>query len=277
MSDRQNDVLARIDAETAKCICGRTIPADGPSLDYCSDVCQYRYAAGQAGTEPDPELLYSIPPAETDGRAINAAVNSWVDSSSRRPSDVYWDETHHYTRQRPVDRYTMGRASYHNPPSISMRVPMRNGAREAETDWIDISRFVVSIEGPVLAGARRAELERERRITDLHAINPQQADRYLEECNGDPTQAICFAQSGIAPSTVRLARALGIGPWQLRVMAESIPGRVEEAIRWAAGTLTPSEPDPPATAEEFRRRALEHQQNRGTGPTRSDNRRWRTQ
>lgn len=40
MSDRQNDVLAAIDAETTKCICGRTIPADGPSLDYCSEDCQ---------------------------------------------------------------------------------------------------------------------------------------------------------------------------------------------------------------------------------------------
>lgn len=46
MSDRQNDVLAAIDAETTKCICGRTISADGPSLDYCSYECQYRYAAG---------------------------------------------------------------------------------------------------------------------------------------------------------------------------------------------------------------------------------------
>jgi len=32
---------------------------------------------------------------------------------------------------------------------------------------------------------------------------------------------------------------------------------------------------PPASGGEFRRRALEHRQNRGTGPARRDNRRWR--
>ncbi|GAB3656555.1 hypothetical protein GCM10028833_32300 [Glycomyces tarimensis] len=36
-------VLAAIDAETAKCICGSPIRADGESLDYCSAACQTRY------------------------------------------------------------------------------------------------------------------------------------------------------------------------------------------------------------------------------------------
>lgn len=40
MSDRQNDVLAAIDAELTKCICGAPLRPNGPSLDYCSEDCQ---------------------------------------------------------------------------------------------------------------------------------------------------------------------------------------------------------------------------------------------
>lgn len=68
MSDRMNDVLAAIDAETAKCICGRAIPTDGPSLDYCSLPCQYRYSASLVGTTPDYENQYQADDEITDGR-----------------------------------------------------------------------------------------------------------------------------------------------------------------------------------------------------------------
>lgn len=74
MSDRQNDVLARIDAETAKCICGQAIPENGVSLDYCSDRCQYGFMAATAGTDPEDDY-YSYEPPVTDGRAINEELN----------------------------------------------------------------------------------------------------------------------------------------------------------------------------------------------------------
>jgi len=46
-----DEVLSSIDTELTKCICGNPIPENGVSLDYCSDVCQYRYYAGQSGAD----------------------------------------------------------------------------------------------------------------------------------------------------------------------------------------------------------------------------------
>jgi len=74
MSNRLDDVLAAIDAETAKCICGNTIPENGASLDYCSPPCQYGYLASRVGDTPDPEVASSRT-TTTDGRAINEEVN----------------------------------------------------------------------------------------------------------------------------------------------------------------------------------------------------------
>jgi hypothetical protein len=111
MSDRQDEVLNSIDTALAQCICGRPVPENGPSLDYCSDVCQYRFIARQAGVEPDPELLYPIPAADTDGRRINAAVNTWVSRSANNlPFDYYDDSLY---MEQPVR-------------SWSITVPMRN-------------------------------------------------------------------------------------------------------------------------------------------------------
>lgn len=102
MSDRFNDVLAAIDAETAKCICGRAIPTDGPSLDYCSYECQYRYAAGlNPVTEPAHNVLRST----TNGRTINAEVNAWFRASSNDHPDMGWGSaavTIHGEPDRPV-------------------------------------------------------------------------------------------------------------------------------------------------------------------------------
>lgn len=65
--------LDRIDAETAKCICGNPIPADGPSLDYCSLPCQYRWTAEHIGAAPAGVNLY--PAAESaGGQALNERV-----------------------------------------------------------------------------------------------------------------------------------------------------------------------------------------------------------
>jgi hypothetical protein len=53
MSDRQNDVLARITAELSKCICGDPLRPNGPSLDYCSEDCQEHWQ--------DQQRTYNLP------------------------------------------------------------------------------------------------------------------------------------------------------------------------------------------------------------------------
>jgi hypothetical protein len=70
MSNRLDDVLSTIDAETAKCICGHPLPANGPSLDYCSLPCQYRWTATLVGTEPAGDTIYDADDEITDGREI---------------------------------------------------------------------------------------------------------------------------------------------------------------------------------------------------------------
>lgn len=75
-------VLGRIDTILGSCICGRPLPENGPSLDYCSDVCQYGYTAQQAGAEPDDEFSFHIDHGPTDGRTINEDVNAWIERTT---------------------------------------------------------------------------------------------------------------------------------------------------------------------------------------------------
>jgi hypothetical protein len=133
VSDRQDEVLNSIDAALAQCICGQPIPENGPSLDYCSDVCQHRFDAGQAGIEPDPELLYPIPAADTDGRRINNAVNGWING---RPSDSYYGELEPYLSRRTPDRFSFTRAA--GSDSIPARLSDPTGPDLAATtaDWV---------------------------------------------------------------------------------------------------------------------------------------------
>jgi hypothetical protein len=66
VSDRFNDVLAAIDAETARCICGNHVPTDGASLDYCSPACQYGYSG--------PRDTYRLGQGIPDGPTLNQQV-----------------------------------------------------------------------------------------------------------------------------------------------------------------------------------------------------------
>lgn len=91
MSDRTETVLADIDAELDKCICGNPIPENGPSLDYCSPDCQRRYIIGEAAPGPWP-----YPAAATDGRALNEAVNSWVAASADHHPDSHGADGAHW-------------------------------------------------------------------------------------------------------------------------------------------------------------------------------------
>lgn len=59
MSDRQNDVLAAIDAELTKCICGEPLRPNGLSLDYCSEACQAHWL--RARDDRPFQLPYDLP------------------------------------------------------------------------------------------------------------------------------------------------------------------------------------------------------------------------
>lgn len=58
MSDRQNQVLAAIDAELTKCICGEPLQPNGPSFDYCSEDCQEEWQGRSAGHQEGFHLVY---------------------------------------------------------------------------------------------------------------------------------------------------------------------------------------------------------------------------
>ncbi|PRY56460.1 hypothetical protein [Glycomyces artemisiae] len=140
MSDRMDEVLAAIDAETGKCICGNPLPADGPSLDYCSDLCQYRFTAESVGAELDRDAfdeddVYQAP--VTDGRAINQEVNRHfqvADTDLRSP--------HAAMRHVIVSR----------PSPVA--VPMRNGARAADAAWFAMMAASGSVVAGPVAGLR---------------------------------------------------------------------------------------------------------------------------
>lgn len=57
MSDRMNDVLAAIDAELNKCICGEPLQPNGPSFDYCSEDCQGNWFERLGAPDEDPGPL----------------------------------------------------------------------------------------------------------------------------------------------------------------------------------------------------------------------------
>jgi len=296
MSDRQNDVLAAIDAETAKCICGNTIPADGPSLDYCSDVCQYGYTAQQAGTEPDDEFTFHINQGPTDGHTINEEVNAWFEQTTgRRPgartvtvpirvdiapiteaarqlrdtiaqtladaaasSAATFEELAHAvapeTREEeqsdpcnPCQGHTLG--TQHDGRTRVMYVPNiadPNAPTRAELD----------------AGTTIGILDEDGRLhTETPAVfepDPVQRSTHTRESFLQFLEALP-AGGGTSETMQR---------WEDAVSQVASAGRISlaEAARNLGAVLQPA-PEPPATGEEFRRRALEARHNRGTGPT----------
>lgn len=68
--------------------------------------------------------------------SIDAALDGADDDWTVSGDAMRWapPEAERETPKRPVDRYTIGRSSYHNPPS--MAVPMRNGAQTADA-WAE--------------------------------------------------------------------------------------------------------------------------------------------
>jgi hypothetical protein len=256
MSDRLNDVLAAIDAETAKCICGRTVPADGPSLDYCSDSCQYGYTAQQVGAELDDEFAYDIDQGPTDGRTINAEVNDWFERTAVRPG--------------------------HRTITVPIRI-----------DITGITEAARQLQGSISRSMADAAAASARSIEELaHAVAPESREEEQDSaCN--PCQGHTISTQGVgetrvmwvpdiadpnAPTVGELAAGVTLGVLDGNgiLQAERPALLTPEALNRSLLELYNTYPghmealgaecEPPLTADEFRARALEHRQNRGTGP-----------
>jgi hypothetical protein len=274
MSDRQNDVLARIDAETAKCICGRDIPTDGPSLDYCSDVCQYGYTARQAGAVSELEGAWRISHDVPDGRTLNEQVAqalAWGEPIGEHFGDAM--------RQHAGQEDNQGQGSDTAQPMVAhlrmVAIPWRinpapitqDALRESRTRvmWVqDIANPGAPTAAELGTGVTIGILDEHRHVqTEAPAVfEPEWFQRtYLtrEQC----------------------ARALAQMPARIASIREAAREWEDAFDQLAATTrLTPEELGPlinrlremgsgaaqPLTGNDFRRRALEHQQNRGTGP-----------
>lgn len=214
MSDRMNDVLAAIDAETAKCICGRPVPDDGPSLDYCSPECQY----GHAGPRSSHRLGQGIP----DGRTLNEQVARSL-TNTIPIGEHFQDAMHSDASNR----------HWTSPDEQAYRVA-----------WVPP---IANPDAPTVAELH-AGIDL---TTSIHTSRDWVAA--LEEINASMSlSAIEFVE--------RVSAVAGLSPLEA--------ARAFNELATDLGTQ-------PLTGDELRARALEARQNRGTGPARRDNRRWR--
>ena len=261
------DVLAAIDAETAKCICGNPIPASGPSIDYCSLPCQYRYAAGLVGTTPDYENLYDADDETTDGRAINEEVAREL----AQPAPVGAAEFHSgdAMRQRldqesepshgaDAVRYSM---AVHLPAvTVPIRIDrvreglaqMRDAATAASSTTGDLGRLVAQTTGIPEELARPSSwLERVRqwealshgRIyrqfrsdhngAEFRAIVPDEDTRaaYLALAGGHTRLAVSLALTGATPEHLQELRDRGVPDHHLPEVAQFEPQRALDISR----------------------------------------------
>lgn len=207
LSDRLNEVLAAIDAEVAKCICGTVVPADGASLDYCSPACQYGYAG--------PRGIYRLGQGLPDGRTLNEQVarsltntipigEHYQDAMRSDSSTRHWtnpDEQAYRIAYCPPESFANPNAP--TAAELGQGVDLTSSIRTSR-DWVDA----------------------------LEAVNASMS-----------MSAIEFVE--------QVAAAAGMSALEA--------ARVFNELTAAFGRE-------PLTGEEFRRHALEHVQNRGTGP-----------
>ena len=179
MTDRTEAVLNRIDATLNACICGQPIPDTGPSPDYCNETCQYEYTAAIVGAEPDPELTYPLPPAETNGHAINTEANTWITDTA---------------------------ADYEEEPLADVIARAINAAANESMDRV---AHILATQ-PHTAEAVHKALARGRLLDTLVATVPDQVDAYLDACDNDPRIALEYAQAGIPPAMIPSLRENGI-------------------------------------------------------------------
>jgi len=290
MSDRMNEVLAAIDAETAKCICGNDLTTDGVSLDYCSDVCQYRYYADRSGAEP--LYLNPVDHGPTDGRRINEEVNDWWARSSGHHPGIHGADAatvrHHAPNTLPLAVDTRGVVDGLQTFHEALASFTINGRRVAQ-QLADVARAMHTDENegslPIRAVARFSldgtDYERTGTITALgdnryefHSPAQEPVPTPAEpEPNETATPAEADDDEG--PTHVYWCPEIAdpAAPTLGELQAGTLLGILENGqIQY---TATPRELEPSLTDEDLRHRALEHRQNRGTGPERRDNRRWR--
>lgn len=164
------------------------------------------------------------------------------------------------------------------------------------------------------ASNSRAAIKHEQDLVNLRAVVPDENERqgYLDVTMGNAVIAYRIACHGISVDTAAEMRAAGVPAEWIPDLAEYGPERAKQIadVLWefipyefipephvinrmmvsiditvgvieADGTLRTENPPLPqpdlSTPEAFRARALEARRNRGTGPTRRDNRRWRNQ
>lgn len=203
--------------------------------------------------------------------AIDGALDDWTVSGDA----MRWQPPERELPKRPVDRYTMGRASHHNPPSIA--VPMRNGAQTADAHAAGSEQaYRESFAGQVEALHERFN-DSVRAMAERLGMTVEALQTLGEALANTGTAARAFAFQGATgtlptfdEAQVMLCNVADPASPTLAELDAGIPiatvgpgGFVEVSL-----TVFPrTDPRPePATPEEFRRRALEHQQNRGTGP-----------
>ena len=180
MTDQTETVLNHIDAALNTCVCGDPIPENGPSPDYCNETCQYEYTAAIVGAEPDPELTYPLPPAETNGHTINDEANAWIAATGEAPVEC---------------------------PPDSLGADLQRLSEFAQA-------MAHAFPGPFnqLTNAIAAGLERAENMRTLEVVVPDPGERtaYLDACDNDPSIAIEYAQVGIPPAMIPDLRANGV-------------------------------------------------------------------
>lgn len=167
-----NDVLASIDAELTRCICGQPIPEDWVSLDYCSPKCQYEAMAARAGIEPEDDWDEDDELVLMNGREINEAVREQLELTLPTATVALGPPLSAAPTLGELNRSVTVRMTVNIRPFVeacrSVAVPMRNGARTADTwaeAWERASEAAAS-PGEYAALARR--------LYDLGANLPQQ-------------------------------------------------------------------------------------------------------
>jgi hypothetical protein len=227
-----NDILAAIDAETAKCICGNEVPADGASLDYCSPACQYGYSG--------PSDSYRIGNGIPDGRTLNDQVAA------------------EFARNTPVEHSGDAMHSNYTPD------PLTEAIRQAEEEWVR-NRSAETIAN--LSDAIRDAYEpRPTRVMWVPTVADPNAPTAAELSQGiDLTASVHTTREWMeALEAVNASISLSAIEFMEQVAAATGISALEAARVF--NEFATAFDNEPLTGEEFRRRALEHQQQRGTGP-----------
>jgi hypothetical protein len=203
-----NDVLAAIDAEVAKCICGTVVPADGASLDYCSPECQYGYA-GPRGSH---RLGRGLPDGRTLNEQVARSLTNTIPIGEHYQDAMHSDSSTRHWTNPDEQAYQV---AYYPPGSFAN--PNAPTAAELARQGVDLT-------------------------SSMHTSR-------------DWVEALEALNSSVSMSAIEFVEQVSAAAGMSAL----------EAAR-AFNELTTALGNESLTGEDFRRRALEHQQQRGTGP-----------